>query len=177
MIANPTPVRKFTKSHESSSQRSARDSDATPRLWHRAQQTQAQVFALHNTTAMLQRQLDRLRKRKPQGQLGSQFPFQIRRSSTWLKFQVGEGWVITTGEPIVPTNMDTDITITAGVEFYWLYLALTTTTATVTSSASLPAWAVSMVPIGWIDTLTDEADEVSTIYQMLHDNVYVPCAL
>ena len=177
MISNPTAIRKFTKSHESSSQRSSRDSDSTPRLWHRAQVTQAQVFALNNTTSMLQRQLDRLRRRKPQAPPGASVPFQIRRSSTWLKFQVGDGRVITTGEPIEPTNIDTDITITAGVEFYWIYLAITTTTAAVTSSASTPAWAISLVPIGWVDTLTNEADEVSTIYQFIHDNVYIPCTL
>lgn len=177
MIPNPTSIRKFTKSHESSGQRSPRDSDSTPRLWHRAQVTQAQVFALNNTTSMLQRQLDRLRRRKPQAVPGNAHPFQIRRSDSWLKFQVGDGRVITTGEPIEPTNIDADITFLAGTEFNWIYLTVTTTTAAVTSSASTPAWAVSLVPIGWVDTLTGEADEVSTIYQFLHDNVYIPCTL
>lgn len=105
------------------------------------------------------------------------FPFEIYQSDTWLKYKVKTGYVITTGEPIEPTNIETEITLAAGVEFYWIYASLTTTTATILSSATLPAWSVSIVPIGWVDTLTGEADTVAEIHQFLHDNIFVPCTL
>ena len=104
-------------------------------------------------------------------------PFEIYQTDTWLKYKVKQGYVITTGEPIEPTNIETEITITAGVEFYWIYVSLTATTATVLSSATLPTWSISIVPIGWVDTLTGEADTIATINQFLHDNIFVPCTL
>lgn len=102
-------------------------------------------------------------------------PFRIYKGSTWLKYKVSTGFVITTGDVITPTNIDTEITITTGVARYWFYLDITTTTAAVASSATTPTWDASKIPIGWVDTDTYEASSRGVIYQFLRDHVYHPC--
>ena len=103
-------------------------------------------------------------------------PFSIVPSSTWLKYQVTTGYVITNSDLIVPTGTDTDIDLTSGVAKYWLYLAVTTSAATVEKSATTPEWDVNKIPIGWVDTDTNSGDTKSTAYQFLWDHVYIPCA-
>lgn len=122
-------------------------------------------------------------KKTPDGStidLGTQFirprPFSIVPSSTWLKYQVTTGYVITSGDVITPTGTDTDITLTSGVERYWIYLDVTTSTAAVQSSATTPTWDTNKIPIGWVDTDTDSGTSKSTAYQFLTDHVYIPCA-
>jgi hypothetical protein len=111
----------------------------------------------------------------PSSGVGDTNPFRITQSADWLTYKVSDGIAITTGDPISVTNVDTDITITAGVEFYWIYLEMTATTAEVKASATTLEWSSLLIPIGWVDTLTHEADEVATINQVLRDNVFNPC--
>lgn len=102
------------------------------------------------------------------------FPFKIYQSDTWLKFKVREGIVITTGEAITPTGIDTEITIDSGTEKHWIYLDITADAASVENDATLPTWTVDKIPIGWIDA-SDEENEISEIHQFVHDNIFVPC--
>ena len=60
---NPRPIRKLPTFNESSVQRSPRDYDATPRLWQKINQDNAQISNLCQNVEQVQRQLDRLRKR------------------------------------------------------------------------------------------------------------------
>lgn len=105
---------------------------------------------------------------------GGADPFSIYQSDTWLKFKVRTGYVIQTGEPIVPTAVETEFTITTGVAEYWFYLDLTSTPEVKTSATTL-TWSSSLIPIGWVDTDTYSADSRSVITQFLRDHVFVPC--
>jgi hypothetical protein len=100
-------------------------------------------------------------------------PFLIYRGSTWLKFKVATGFVITTGDPFIPADVDTEITITDGVARYWFYLDITSTTASVESSATTPTWDINKVPLGWVDTATYATAQRSVIYQF--NGIFIPC--
>lgn len=172
---NPIPRSGLPKFHESSSLRSPRDSDATQRLWqkHRdaGKQEQANSLAIEN----LQRQVARLRLRKSASETVGH-PFKIKRGSTWLKFVVGDGMIIGTGDVIDPiTDIETELALTAGVAKYWIYIEMTGTTASVETSATTPAWGVTKIPIGYVDTDTYEVDERSVIKQFTKTNIYNPC--
>lgn len=110
--------------------------------------------------------------------IGSEFenPFRIYQSGDWLTYKVTDGFAITTGDPITVTNIETEITITSGVAYYWFYLEMTATTAEVKSSATTLVWSNLLIPIGWVDTYTNGAYEIADINQMLRDNVFNPCA-
>ena len=106
----------------------------------------------------------------------SDSPFRIYQSSTWLKFKVTTGWVIATSDAFVPTNVETELTITSGVsKFYFVLTILSASTASISTSSTLPVWGVDVIPIGWVDTDTYSADSRSVIHQFLHDNVFSPC--
>lgn len=100
-------------------------------------------------------------------------PFRIYQSDTWLKYKVTTGKVIAAGDPITPTNVETEITITSGVARYWFYLEMTATTAEVKTSATTLTWSTTLIPIGWVDT---SVTNVGTINQFLRDHVFNPCA-
>ena len=172
---NPIPRSGLPLFHESSPQRSARDSDATQRLWqkHRDAGKQAQANAL--AIDKLQQDVNRLRIRKGAPESSSSLPFKIKRGSSWLKFKIGTGWFKPNGATIVPTDVETEITITSGVEEYWFWLELTNTTATVSHSATEPEWTINRVPIGWVDTLTHVSESRSLVRQFLRGHVYIPC--
>lgn len=172
---NPIPRSGLPRFHESSPQRSPRDSDATQRLWqkHRdaGKQAQANSLAIEN----LQRQVARLRLRRSASETVGH-PFKIKRGSTWLKFIVGDGMIITTGDVIDPIlDIGTELILTAGVAKYWIYIEMTATDAGVLTSATTPTWDSSKVPIGYVDTDTYEADERSVIKQFTKTNIYNPC--
>jgi hypothetical protein len=103
-------------------------------------------------------------------------PFTISQSTDWLTYKVSDGIAITTGDPISVANVDTDIAISAGVLHYWIYLEMTATTAEVKASSTTLEWSTLLIPIGWVDTATNEVGEVATIYQVLRDNIFNPCA-
>ena len=108
---------------------------------------------------------------KTQAQVSN--PFQIYQSTSWLKYKVTTGKVIATGDPITPTNVEAEITITSGVARYWFYLEMTSTTAEVKTSATTLTWSNTLIPIGWVDT---SVTNVGTINQFLRDHVFNPCA-
>lgn len=101
-------------------------------------------------------------------------PFKIYQTGTWLQFKVMAGYVITTGDPITPSGLETTITVTSGDSQYWIYMDMTTSTATIQNNGTTPTWAVSKIPIGWIDA-SNTTDQVAVIYQFTHDNVFLPC--
>lgn len=100
--------------------------------------------------------------------------FTVYQSGTWLEFKVTAGYVITTADPVIPANIETTITITSGVEFYWFYIDFSST-PTITASATRPTWDATKIPIAWVDTLTDVADSISTIHPY-REFIYNPCA-
>lgn len=99
-------------------------------------------------------------------------PFRIVRSSTWLKYQVTTGYVITDGDVITPTGTATDIDITSGVAKYWFVIDITSTTAVVSASATLPTWTANKIPIGWVNTTSEST---AAVYQFLTDHIFMPC--
>jgi len=103
-------------------------------------------------------------------------PFKIYQTTSWLTFKVMTGYVITTGNPIVPSMIETSFTLSSGVALYWFYVDMTATTAEIkTSSTTLP-WSSSKIPIGWVDTSTGAASSASTISQFVRDHIFNPCA-
>ena len=107
-----------------------------------------------------------------------EYPFKIVQSADWLTYQVRPGWVITTGAPITPTMLDTDLTLTSGVaKFYFVLRILSPTTAAISTSSTEPVWGIDKIPIGWVDTASHATDSPPSaeITQFLHDNVFSPC--
>lgn len=100
-------------------------------------------------------------------------PFTIYQSSTWLKFKVTTGYVIKTGDAIVPALVETEFTVNTGVGSAWLYIDLSDDTIKLTETT--PTWTVDEIPIGWVDTSTYAAQTRSVIYQFLTTHVYNPC--
>lgn len=101
-------------------------------------------------------------------------PFKIYQTGTWLQFKVMDGVVITTGNEITPSGLETTITTTTNKARHWIYMDVTTSTATIQNTFTTPTWTVDKIPIGWVDT-TDTAGEVAIIHQFIHDNVFLPC--
>jgi hypothetical protein len=173
---NPIPRSGLPRFHESSRLRSPRDSDATQRLWqkHRdaGKQAQANSLAIEN----LQRQVARIRTKKSQSETVGH-PFKIRRSADWLTYRVGDGIIIATGDPVTVINpTDEDFPISAGVARFWFYIEMSSTVAEIKTSSTTQTWSATLIPIGWVDTLTHESEEASIITQFLKDNVFNPCA-
>lgn len=104
-------------------------------------------------------------------------PFEIYQSDTWLKFKVKTGYVITTGDPFVPSGVESEFTLTSGVTRFYFVLTITPTTATITTSSTVPTWAVDLIPLGWVDTATDSGTSISTIYQFTDTHVFSPCVV
>ena len=102
-------------------------------------------------------------------------PFQLYQSGTWLQWKVTTGWFKPAGPTIVPTDVETQFTLTSGEAEYWFWLEVTNTTAVVTASATEPTWTINQVLIGWVDTDTDSASSIATPYQFLLTNVQIPC--
>lgn len=102
------------------------------------------------------------------------FPFRIYQGSTWLKAKVAIGPILTTGDLIVPSNVDTDITLVTATAKNWIYVDLTATTATYATSATLPTWAVDKIPIGYVDT-TDTTNERQVITPIRREHIFNPC--
>lgn len=102
--------------------------------------------------------------------------FRIYQSSDWLTYRVGSGVIIATGDPITILNPeDEDFPISDGVSRFWFYIEMTSTTAEIKTSATTLTWSSTLIPIGWVDTATGSADEVSTPYQFIRDDIFNPC--
>jgi hypothetical protein len=171
---NPIPRTGLPSFQEGSRLRSPRDGDAVPRVWQKTSTASQQLYRTAQAVEQLQRQLNRLRKRKGGDSEGEAMPFEIYQSATWLKFKVKTGWVIKTGNPIIPTAVEAEFELTAGVARYWFYLDLSDDTIKISDTTL--SWDVDLIPIGWVDTETDEDDEVSTVYQFVRDHIFIPCA-
>jgi hypothetical protein len=101
-------------------------------------------------------------------------PFRIYQSDTWLKYKVTTGYIVRSGDPITATGIEVEKTITGSVLRYWFYIELTETTAEIKTSATTLEWSCDIVPIGWVDTLTDVATTKATIYQLNRDHLFSP---
>lgn len=110
----------------------------------------------------------------PPGPLPEEPPFRIYQGSTWLKAKVATGPVQITGDLIVPSNADTDLTLVTATAKNWIYVDLTTTTAVFAASSSLPTFGIDKIPIGYVDT-TDTGDEIQVITQIWKTNIFSPC--
>lgn len=91
---NPIPRSGTPRFHESSSQRSQRDSDAVGRSWRKSQAHAAQLQSIGQNVSQVQRQLDRLKLRKPQETSDNDmFPFKIYNFPKALrKFHSADDW-------------------------------------------------------------------------------------
>ena len=72
----------------------------------------------------------------------------------------------------------TDITVNASVSRYWFWLDIDEDSNTVTleHSATPPAeWTLLLIPIGWVDTATNEAESEAIIRQFIRTDVIIPC--
>lgn len=104
-------------------------------------------------------------------------PFTISQSTDWLTYKVSTGLVVLSGDPITPTQVDVDLpAITAGVEHYWFYMDIGTTTAEVKTSATTLSWGCNKIPLGWVDTLTNQSTTTAKIYQLQRDHIFSPGA-
>jgi hypothetical protein len=103
-------------------------------------------------------------------------PFRIYQTTSWLKYKVTTGIVISTSDPITLVGAETEQTLTGGVTRYWFYLDMTSTTAEIKKSATTLTWSANLIPIGWVDTSTGIGTSTATIYQVLKDHVFNPCA-
>jgi hypothetical protein len=104
------------------------------------------------------------------------FPFQIYQTGSWLKYKVKTGIVITTGNPITATGIESEFTIGSGVLRYWFYMEMTATTAQVKTSPTTLEWSADKIPIGWVDTSTSSGTSIAYIYQVIKDHIFNPCA-
>lgn len=102
-------------------------------------------------------------------------PFRIYGGDTWLEFKVAAGYLVLTGDPIVPTDLDTAFTLTAGVARYWFYLEISSGTAVVKKSSTTLAWSGSLIPLGWVDTTTGSPTVRPDVEQLVHDHIFNPC--
>jgi hypothetical protein len=107
----------------------------------------------------------------------SPHPFKIVRGSTWLKYIIKTGHVITatTETPVIPTDVETEITVTAGAAQYWFYVNIAGATPAIEHSASIPTWTEALVPIGYVITTNEEDEESEIGLQFLRENIYSPC--
>lgn len=101
-------------------------------------------------------------------------PFLIYFGGTWLTVRVTAGLYITTGDPIVVTNTETDLPVTAGLARHWIYLDLTSTTGQVLTSTTTLTWAPTKVPLGFVNT-TDTVNQRSLITQFYPLHLFNPC--
>lgn len=102
-------------------------------------------------------------------------PFTIYRTPTsWLHYKVTTGWVVRGGVPILATNIETEVAITASVLYYWFYMELTNTTAVISTSATTLAWSCTKIPLGWVDTLTGLGTTTPTIVNLNRDHLFNP---
>lgn len=104
---------------------------------------------------------------------GYGFPFRIIPGSTWLKAVVLPGWIITTGNPVTPSHINTELTLTSGQAHNFIYVDLTAA-PDIKVATTAPTWGADIVPIGWVDT-TDTTHQQAVIYQFTHDNIFSPC--
>jgi hypothetical protein len=105
---------------------------------------------------------------------GDANPFRIYQSGDWLHYKVTTGWVVRDGVPILATNIETELPITASVQYYWFYLELTDTTAAINTSATTLVWSCTKIPLGWVDTLTGVATDTPAITNLIRDHLFSP---
>lgn len=183
-FTNPIGRELRPRYNESSRLRSPRDSDVVPRIWQKSATVEQQLFRISQATEQVQRQLNRLRTRRSSITGGAKNPFTITQGDSWLEFNVGSGYVITTGAPFLPTGV-TELdgtlnphTITSPfTHFYFVLAILSPSSAAVSTSSTLPTFSTELIPIGWVDTDTYAADEASVIHQFWRDNVFSPCVV
>ncbi len=102
-------------------------------------------------------------------------PFQLYQSGTWLQWKVTDGILITTGDPIMVTNVETLFTLTSGVARYWFYIEISSTTGTIATSATTLVWSATKIPLGWVNT-TNTTDSISVPTQFYPLHLFNPCA-
>lgn len=144
--------------------------DDPRRLWRTVRELIAAFEALRNE---VRSKLPPYRRRQVFGGTGVATPFRIVPAASWLQVTVNDGYVITTGDPILVTGYG--FTCGEGEARTWIYLDVTTSTAELFASASTLTWGVDKIPIGWVDT-SDTENETQIITQFVHDNIFIPCA-
>jgi len=159
--------------HESSPLRSPRDSDSTPRQWQRAKVVEGQQAQTALALQQLQRDVNRLRMRPQGGVQTGGFPFEIYQNGTWLEWAVRTGYVVETGNPWVPAEVDSTFTLTSGVPFYWLWLDVEA--QEVKQSDTVLEWTAKVIPIGWVDTDTGSATETATAVNLINWHIATLC--
>lgn len=101
-----------------------------------------------------------------------QNPFTIYRHQaavgTGLVFRVSSGYVISTGAPFMPTGLETDISVTAGVSRFWFFLNIQNSTASLATSPVDLTWSASQVPIGFVNTVPLSP----VVFQFVRDHVF-----
>ncbi len=96
------------------------------------------------------------------------FPY---RGSTWLKWSLSSGRIVTTGGIVIPTAVDTEFTLTSGVAAYWFYIDFASTPEVKTSATAL-TWSTELVPVAIVDTATYSAQTIAVPYRV---DLFNPC--
>lgn len=172
---SPIPRSGLPRFHESSPQRIPRDADATQRLWQKNRTQGQQLLANALAIEQLQRAVNRLRLRRGGESEGEDLPFQLYQGSSWLNIRVTTGPNITTGVDFEPSNPDTDLALTSGIEKNWVYISFSSASACAFEvSATVPTWDSSKIPLGTVDT-TNTTDMVQDINQLWPFYIFNPC--
>lgn len=101
-------------------------------------------------------------------------PFKIYQTGSWLTYKVSAGYAVTTGSRITVTNVDTDIPVSDS-SLNWIYIEMTSTTAVVKTTTTTLTWSSTLIPIGYVDTLTYHSTNKPIIYQLLKSDIFNPC--
>lgn len=139
------------------------------------------------------------------GQKDRMFPFRLypcpvayrqNDGNDWRRFRVRAGELLLTAtDGILPDNTDgveipddefvpdsmADVVIASGVPFHWFWIELTegegsSVFASVENSATPPAeWSMTVIPIGYVDTLTNADTHKARVRQYLRTDVIMPC--
>jgi hypothetical protein len=103
----------------------------------------------------------------------TEFPFQVYRSDLdYLRIMLTPGYIVTTGEPFQPTNMDTYVGLGENTTNY-VYLDIESASATIVATTTLPTWSTSKIMVAKVVTTTTAAE--LTITQILRENPQIPC--
>lgn len=107
-------------------------------------------------------------RQRPRDPLQALFPY---RGSTWLKWSLSSGRIVTTGGIVIPTAVDTEFTLTSGVAAYWFYIDFASTPEVKTSATAL-TWSTELVPVAIVDTATYSAQTFAVPHRV---DLFNPC--
>ncbi|TXH09999.1 MAG: hypothetical protein E6R03_15970 [Hyphomicrobiaceae bacterium] len=100
-------------------------------------------------------------------------PFHPYQGSTWLKWYVSTGYLVTNGNPIVPSQVDVEFTLTSGVPYYWFWLDVEAQEVKTTDTTL--EWTARKIPLCWVDTDTQSAEQIATAVSLVNWHIVTLC--